>query len=114
MLRIIEVLRLFVSDETGFVKQQNSLALPWTASIMIAAAVMFGGPTASEADDSWSWHDHGWCPEHYACVNIGCSLHFTHFLTRVGPQVRVRVVLLGVCTYAQKPERGPGWKIRTI
>ena len=31
-------------------------------------------------------------------VFIGCSLHFTHFLTRVGPQVRVRVVLLGVTT----------------
>ena len=45
---------------------------------------------------------------------LGCSLHFTHFLTRVGPQVRVRVVLLGICTYAQKPERGPRWKIRTI
>ena len=67
MLRIIEVLRLFVSDETGFVKQQNSLALPWTASVMIAAAVMFGGPTASEADDSWSWHAHGACSGDVDC-----------------------------------------------
>ena len=67
MLRIIEVLRLFVSDETGFVKQENSLALPWTASIMIAAAVMFGGPTASEANYSWSWHAHGACADDDAC-----------------------------------------------
>ena len=67
MLRIIEVLSRFVSDETGFVKQQNSLALPWTASIMIAAAVMFGGPTASEANSSWSWHAHGACYSDGAC-----------------------------------------------
>ena len=72
MLRIIEVLSRFVSDETGFVKQQNSLALPWTASIMIAAAVMFGGPTASEADDSWSWHAHGACSSDQAC---GCTCY---------------------------------------
>lgn len=70
MLRIIEALSRFVSDETGFVKQQNSLALPWTASIMIAAAVMFGGPTASEANSSWSWHAHGACSDDVAC---GCN-----------------------------------------
>ena len=68
MLLIIEVLRLFVSDETGFVKQENSLALPWTASVMIAAAVMLGGPTASEADTSWSWHDHGACSSDQQCA----------------------------------------------
>ena len=34
----------------------------------------------------------------YQPLKQGCSLHFTHFLTRVGPQVRVRVVLLGVTT----------------
>ena len=77
MLRIIEVLRSFVSDETGFVKQHNSLALPWTASIMIAAAVMFGGPTASEANWSWSWHDHGACSSDQACVDR-CNYNSHH------------------------------------
>ena len=38
---------------------------------------------------------------------FGCSLHFTHIFTRMGPQVRVRVVLLGACTLRPKPERGP-------
>ena len=38
---------------------------------------------------------------------LGCSLHFTHIFTRMGPQVRVRVVLLGACTLRPKPERGP-------
>ncbi len=70
MGRIIGVLRSFVSDETGFVKQQNSLALSWTASIMIAAAVMLGGPTASVANTPPDGpHRHGG-----PCVtNAGCK-----------------------------------------
>ena len=77
MLRIIEVLRSFVSDETGFVKQENSLALPWTASILIAAAVMFGGPTASEANWSWSWHAHGTCSDDAGCKQ-NCDYNSHH------------------------------------
>ena len=70
MGRIIEVLRSFVSDETGFVKQENSLELSWVVGVLMGAAVMFGGPTASEADDSWSWHSHGACSDDLNCWNM--------------------------------------------
>ena len=73
MVRIIEVLRSFVSDETGFVKQQNSLALSWTAGIMIAAAVMLGGPTASGADPAEAFHFHySPCATTLGCRNYWC------------------------------------------
>lgn len=91
MLLIIEVLRLFVSDETGFVKQGNSLALPWTASIMIAAAVMFGGPTASEADSSWSWHAHGACSSDHDCeMKCNAGGHYSGYACTGGGTCRCK------------------------
>ena len=53
MLRIIEVLRLFVSDETGFVKQHNSLELSWVVGVLMGAATIAGMPQPADANTGW-------------------------------------------------------------
>ena len=76
MLRIIEVLRSFVSDETGFVKQENSLALSWTASVLIAAAVLLGPPAESGAGTSGQ--PHAACPGQALCMDYCTSAGAGH------------------------------------
>ena len=63
MGRIIEVLRSFVSDETGFVKQQNSLELSWVVGVLMWAAAITGMPQA--ADAGTGYHSFGPPPCYY-------------------------------------------------
>ena len=88
MLGLLAVMRTFVSDETGFVRQKASLPLPWTVGMIIAAAVFLSGPTASEAFSSGSVH--GGCGSQSACQEYCDGLS--------GHQIGDCALPAGVCT----------------
>ena len=70
MFGIAEVVRSFIFDESGFVKQRDTIGLSWTVGVLLVAAVFWTNPTAVPAGSASS--QHGTCSSSTCCADT-CS-----------------------------------------